>query len=288
MRNRPQYPRRLLTRSTAAVSTAAGFSLLELAITLAVLTVLLGGLLVPLSTQIAQRNESSTQRTLDDINEALLGFAASNGRLPCPAVGASGVESFALGGDASNGACQGVFGQVAIGFIPAATLGLSQIDSDGFAIDAWGGTQNRIRYAVWVDTLNGSANPFTRKDGMRAATMTWVGSAELLHVCASGSGVVAAGVTPGAHCATAPGGDDVANALTRNAPVVVWSVGANGATGGTSTDEIQNPNPINPTASADRIFVSHTRSGTPEFDDLVTWMSAGRLVNRLIVAGQLP
>jgi hypothetical protein len=84
------------------------------------------------------------------------------------------------------------------------------------------------------------------------------------------------------HCAAT---GDNSNMLTNNAPVVIWSVGANAPTGGTSSDEAQNPNNA---ASQDRIFVSHVRSALPEFDDIVTWMSAGRLVNRMIVTGQLP
>jgi prepilin-type N-terminal cleavage/methylation domain-containing protein len=263
----------------------AGFSLLELAITLAVLTILLGGLLVPLATQIAQRNESATQKMLEDIREALLGYAAANGRLPCPATSASnGLESFAVGGDASNGDCGNASGGAFIGFVPGVTLGITPLDAQGFAVDAWGTTQNRIRYAVSSETLNSVTNPFTRAGGMRSATMSWVGGAELLHVCASGTGVAQGGSPAAWHCAA---GGDASNTLTYNAPVVLWSVGANAGTGGTSTDEIQNPNPVN-SSSLDRIFVSHVQSGTPEFDDIVTWMSASRLVNRLIVAGQLP
>jgi prepilin-type N-terminal cleavage/methylation domain-containing protein len=261
-----------------------GFSLLELAITLAVVGLLLGGLLVPLSTQIAQRNESATQKQLEDIREALLGFAAANGRLPCPASATSkGLESFAAGGDASTGDCGNASGGAFIGYVPGVTLGLSQVDAEGFAVDALGNNAyNRIRYAVSSDTLNGIVYPFTRFGGMRSASMSWVASAELLHVCASGSGVA---VTGGAwHCAA---GGDSTNTLTFNAPVVVWSTGANSSTGGTSSDEIQNPNPVN-ASSLDRIFVSRTRSANPEFDDLVTWMSSGRLVNRMIVSGQLP
>jgi prepilin-type N-terminal cleavage/methylation domain-containing protein len=255
----------------------AGFSLLELAITLAVIALLLGGLLVPISTQIAQRNESATQRTLEEIMEALLGFAAAHGRLPCPATATSGgLESFAVAGDATNGNCESFSG-----FVPAATLGVTPVDAQGFAVDAWGLPQNRIRYALSNEALNSIANPFSRSGGMRSATMSWVGAAELLHVCASGAGI--GGTAPNLHCA---GGNDLSNTLTNNAPVVLWSVGANGATGGTSADETHNPNAFS--AGQDRIFVSHVRSANPEFDDIVTWMSAGRLVSRMIVAGQLP
>ena len=258
----------------------SGFSLIELAVALAIIAVVLGAVLVPLTTQISLRNETATQKLLEQISEALLGYAAAAGRLPCPATeNSDGAEDFAAGGDATNGVCQSNWG-----FVPAVTLGLSSVDGRGFAVDAWGTTQNRIRYAVASDTLNGVQNPFTRAGGMRTATMAWLVSAELLHVCASSADVLA-----GTHCTTTLP-YDATNTLTNNAPAVIWSVGPNaGTTGGNSNDERQNPNPntINP-SSADRIFVSHVRSGAPEFDDIVTWLSAPRLINRMIVAGQLP
>ena len=279
-----------LKRSTSNVpvpSRASGFSLLELAITLAVLTVLLAGLLVPLSTQIAQRNETATQKILEDVREALLGFAAATGRLPCPATGATGVESFAAGSSASDGNCGNASGGAFIGFVPGVTLGLTQLDRNGFPVDAWGSNPyNRIRYAVHSEPLNNVQFALTKNEGMRTAGMTWIATEELLHVCASGTGVSLSATPPaGWHCSA--GTSPETNTLTTSAPVVVWSTGANSATGGTSSDEIQNPNPVNGT-SRDRIFVSRTRSANPEFDDLVTWLSASRLINRMIVAGQLP
>ena len=211
-----------------------GFSLLELAIALAVVGLLLGGLLIPLSTQVAQRNESATQKQLDEIKEALLGFAAANGRLPCPASAASkGLESFAAGGDASNGDCGNASGGAFIGFVPGVTLGLSQVDAEGFAVDAWGNNPyNRIRYAVSSDTLNSVQYPFTRFGGMRSATMSWVASAELLHVCATGTGVA---LTGGAwHCAA---GGDATNTLTFNIPGSSKGAGTFSPTGVASSGE---------------------------------------------------
>ena len=62
--------------------------------------------------------------------------------------------------------------------------------------------------------------------------------------------------------------------LASNAAIVVWSVGSNGATGGASAHEAQNPNPNG--GSADRIFVSRGASNVAghEFDDIVTWVPA--------------
>ena len=61
-----------------------GFTLLEIAISLALLAVLAIGIMVPLVSQLQQRNVAMTEKTLNDVKDALLGFAAVNGRLPCP------------------------------------------------------------------------------------------------------------------------------------------------------------------------------------------------------------
>ena len=61
----------------------AGFSLVELAMVLFIISLVVGGLLVPMATQLEarQRNEATIQ--LEQIREALYGFAILNGRLPC-------------------------------------------------------------------------------------------------------------------------------------------------------------------------------------------------------------
>lgn len=254
--------------------TRRGFTLIELAVALLIVTVLLGAILVPVSTQVVQRKISDSQKALEDAKEALLGFAVANGRLPCPASATSnGVESFASGGSAADGNCSNFFD----GFLPAVTLGLTPVDDAGYAVDGWGGTQNRIRYAVSNETVATVTNPFTKASGMRSATMASMATTNLLYVCGSGTGVVA-----GTSCGTAV-------KLTDGAPVVVWSTGANAATtGGASVDEAQNPNPNG--GSADKIFVYHTISNLAgsEFDDIVTWIAVGTLASRMVAAGQLP
>ncbi len=75
-------------RDTVSARTGSGqkgFSLIELAIVLVVVALLIGGLLVPLSMQIEQQRIRDTQKTLEEIKEALVGFAIANGRLPRPA-----------------------------------------------------------------------------------------------------------------------------------------------------------------------------------------------------------
>jgi hypothetical protein len=71
---------------------------------------------------------------------------------------------------------------------------------------------------------------------------------------------------------------------------VIYSIGPNGRTGGTSTDEAQNPNPNS--ADTDRLFVSRSYRGegtaAGEFDDVLVWLSPHILYNRMVAAGKLP
>jgi hypothetical protein len=255
------------------------------------MAIVAAGILVPLVMQIEQRNIQTTESTITDLKEALLGFASINGRLPCPATAAagSGVEQFAAGNSAATGECAAFWGVV-----PGQTLGITPVDRQGYVLDAW---NNRIRYAVLSQPLGNPATtrPYTRTNGLRIASLSAIQSALLLapsaapppflQVCASAVGVIA-----GVSCtnpAVAGGGS---NALTGNAVVVLWSSGPNTATtGGTGTDEAQNPNQRNE-ASTDALFVSHTRSddAVNPFDDVVNWLSINTLVNRMVAAGQLP
>jgi prepilin-type N-terminal cleavage/methylation domain-containing protein len=241
----------------------AGFSLTELAVVLVIVALLIGGMLLPLTTQYDLRYVAETQKTLSNIREALLGYAAANGRLPCPASAASnGVESFAAGGDASNGNCSNFYD----GFLPAVTLGISPTDQNGYALDAW---SQRIRYAVYTDGTN---HYLTRTDGIKTATMASISAGSAIAVCATATGIAAAS------CNTA-------QPLTTNAPAVFFSLGKNAATGGTGTDEAANLN-------NDAVFIYHDPTPSSvangEFDDIVSWLSLNILYNRMIAAGKLP
>ena len=111
----------------------AGFSFLELAVAMFILTLLLGSILVPLATQVEQRQISETQRIMEQARDALLGHAVAFGYLPCPDTDNDGAENVAAGQCASIGA-----NNIAHGNLPWQTLGLA-------GSDAWG---NRIRYAI--------------------------------------------------------------------------------------------------------------------------------------------
>ena len=62
-----------------------GFTLVEMAIVMLIVALLLGGLVPTLSSQVDQRHASETSKQLDEIQQALIGYAIIYGRLPCPA-----------------------------------------------------------------------------------------------------------------------------------------------------------------------------------------------------------
>lgn len=247
-----------------------GFTLVEMAMVLAIVALLLTGLVPTISSQVEQQRMRETRKQLEEIQQALIGYAIVNGRLPCPASPNGNGEENPIGG----GSCANFFN----GYVPATTLGIeSAIDNQGkkgFAVDAWG---NRIRYAVtsWSKTTAPTINNvYTTVGGIGSAGISNL--APNLLVCAN---AIASGFG-GASCGTD-------NALTSGdgVPVVVFSTGKNGGYGGSGTDEAANLN-------NNRVYVSHTptheATANGEFDDLVIWISNHLLIGRMVAAGKLP
>src|SRR3989441_3690608 len=94
-----------------------GFSLVELAVALAIIALLIAGALIPLSTQMDVRNVADTRRSMESMRDAIIGFAQANGRLPCPADGtvAAGVAG------AGTEPVRGTGGPAAFGAVAWAT-----------------------------------------------------------------------------------------------------------------------------------------------------------------------
>ena len=242
-----------------------GFSLLEIAVALAILAIAFAALAVPLASQVQARRVDEARRQLAEARDAVLGFAAAHGRLPCPATLASrGYEAFALDGDTANGRCADFHGA----FLPAAALGMGALDDAGFVRDPWGTPASRIRYAVHSGAINGVPQALTRSGGMAQATLGGLGAApHYLYVCASGATVDNAGCGP------------AANQLTRRAAFVLLSPGPNAATTA-GEDESRN-------VDGDAVFVARDPS-EGGFDDLLEWGSIHLVIHRLVTAGRLP
>jgi len=132
-----------------------GFTLIELAIVLFIITLILGGVLTPLSQLIIERQSSDTRRTIEAARLALVGYALRQadrlGPLPCPEVRPSNSQNLlnanmadGLEDRLEDGSCATLSGN-----LPWKTLGLAEGD-------AWG---NHFGYAVaqeWTH-LSGSA-----------------------------------------------------------------------------------------------------------------------------------
>lgn len=242
-----------------------GFTLVEMAIVLVILGFVLGALLLPLQAQRSQLFQSQTDNTLDIARKALLGYAQSKGRLPCPAIATSNGMEAPLGGTKCV---------TQLGYLPAATLGIQPTDSNGFAIDAW---NNRIMYAVAQNNAGGLPTPdFTTANDM--STVSIVNLTPELRVCNSASGITAT---------TCSGGSET-NYAINNAAAVIYSLGPTGSQAAGGNDENVNPKlPTDPKS----VFVSHDVAAAGavggEFDHMVVWISPYVLYNAMIEAGQL-
>jgi prepilin-type N-terminal cleavage/methylation domain-containing protein len=229
-----------------------GFTLIELAIVLVVITILIGGLAMPLSAQIQARRIAETKKLMEEAREAIIGYAMGNvtadtvdknrSFLPCPDTDVDGVVDGTEDRD-DDGSCLAYEG-----WFPSVTLGTA-------TQDAWG---NRLRYRVtarFADTSGASPGFVNTDDGD-------------IQICS------------GSNCATGK--------VAENVPLVLLSHGPNGraalSLGGvrlgdpSGADELEN-------ADTDEIFVSRvpTTADHPngEFDDLVVWLSNSLLTGRI-------
>lgn len=261
---------------------SGGFTLAELAVVLIVVSLLLGGMLMPLGSQQEMRDRHETAKALATIAESLIGFALSNGRLPCPAVptlaaGAGGVCP--PGGSALVAGCEATTGTGATlacsdihGVLPWATLGLPESD-------AW---SNRYSYRV--------AEHFAR--GINPSQTDWGADCALNPPDHSGDYKPTLGDGPrqAAFALCTRGNIGVLDAvggttLVGDLPAIVVSHGRSGGgawtpqgirTAAMSAEETEN-------ADDDADFVANAT-----IDDQVQWIPRSLLMNRMLMAGRLP
>jgi prepilin-type N-terminal cleavage/methylation domain-containing protein len=106
-----------------------GFTLIELAVVLVILTILAGGLLMPVATRIKNNQIQEARRYLGEVNEALIGFAIHHEKLPCPSSDEDGKSDNLSPRE---------------GFLPWQTIGVAPTDP-------WG---NTLRYRIGVDCVD--------------------------------------------------------------------------------------------------------------------------------------
>ena len=113
-------------RTITIRSAQNGFTLVELTIVLVIVALLIGGMLLPLSTQRDLQNTREAQRQLSEIKDALLGYTVITGHLPCPMP----VTVIALA-DAGYGMAPATCAAGAEGILPWKTLGVLEVDPWG-------------------------------------------------------------------------------------------------------------------------------------------------------------
>ena len=243
-----------------------GFTLIEMAIVLIILTLVVGGALVPLGAQIEQRRQAETRKSLDEIKEALIGYAIANKALPCPStLSGSTPTGFAAGSCTTS---------TSTGYLPWATLGITRQD-------AWG---NLFAYAV---SASFTASPIALPPSGPSPTFT-IQSRD-------GSGNKTALSNANAIPA-------VVISFGKNAYGALNADGISQAT--PSTFSNQNPDECLNVKGSTNSTISCSGSDTPyfsrtpsppgtatslggEFDDMVVWISPNVLFNRMVAAGQL-
>jgi len=265
-----------------AIVRQRGFTLVELAVVIVIIALVIGSILVPLGTQVEQRRIAEAQKQLEEIKEALVGYALAQTApfLPCPdrangatTTGLNGVINSANDGIedvATTGACEDREGN-----LPWATLGIA-------SADPWG---NRYRYRP-------SAEFAQRPPAASFGLATQSGAAPNgVVVCATAACTSLLTVTlPSANAPVAvilshgPNGFGAVNAETA-VPSVTPLMRENPV----SNDEIENASGFGPAAAG--VFVSRAPSprdaAAGEFDDIVTWLSPHTLRNRMVAAGRL-
>jgi len=232
---------------------ARGFTLIELAIALFVIALLLGSLLVPLATQVEQRQIAETEKSIEQIKEALVGYAVANGYLPCPDVMSGTGANDGVEDVAANGKCRDSDGN-----LPWVTLGIG-------ATDVW---NNRFRYhpdSSFAQRAPSALFGLTTHADVRV----WASAAHATPLTSGGGNSAAAVIL--SHGKNGRSAMSAATNILNPAPL--------------GPDELQN-------ADGTLDFVSRPPSpegsAAGEFDDIVSWLPKYVLYNRMVGAGRLP
>jgi prepilin-type N-terminal cleavage/methylation domain-containing protein len=230
-----------------------GFTLLEMAVVLLIVGLLLSGLLPTLSAQAEQQRIADTRKQMNEIRDALLGFAVSKGRLPCPADGTLTSENNA-GMELTAGSGVAMVCSSNRGVVPWVTLGVNETD-------AWG---RRYSYRITSTFADG-------EDG--TGSNCAVSSGVSFQLCSLGNLTVY----------KTSGGAKVSD----NLPAVIVSHGQNGLGAYTPQGNQINGSIADESENADNNNSFVSKEFTTSFDDLVLWLSPNLLFNRMVYAGRV-
>lgn len=246
---------------------------------LLIVGILLAGVMMPLSIQRELRSYADTKKTMDQINEALMGFVLINGRLPCPASGTIADGAANAGTELLSGnSCTSI-----TGVIPWVTLNVPETDE-------WGG-----RFTYRVSSVFADKHP----------PNTWGGCTPPVDPAAPTSfALCSSGDMKVQGRTTAKAAFDMTNLAL---PAVFISHGKNGygaygrqgnllfAVPAPNADETTNATPgtvkfMSREKTDASSSCSDSAGTTPvcEFDDLVAFIPLTTLMNRMVVSGKLP
>ncbi len=280
-----------------------GFTLVEIAIVLLIVTILLGYTVALFPRQQELKQYRAVNQQMDQIIAAIIGFAQINGRLPCPsAPNTGGNENGGGGADCGN------YG----GFVPVNTLGITgRLNADSLLLDPWG---NPYRYYVTDNDFNGlGGSDFVRTGEMRLVGL--VDSDLDTYIDLDGQYVICdqADATLDDLCDFPPAVPVFGNAVGAGgpyagAPFVLVSHGKNWNEGAAAGDELVNMGATLTTAlttpmangpagqayflkdeeAGETTFVRRITGFADNYDDVVKWVSPNILFSKMIEAGQLP
>lgn len=256
-----------------------GFTLLEMAVVLVIVTLIAGAGLSMVSALRTNQGVSTARTKQEAFKSALITFISRNQRLPCPAIEtlAPGAVGYGVenGGPGACGATAIAGGAVQRGVLPWVSLGLSDAD----ALDGW---NNRFSYFV-VQVATANPTPAAPLSGMRGGIAVHSGTPVALGLPATGNQINA--------CSTTPGD----NGCNIAAVALIVSYGDNGS-GAFTANGKQLPPPIatavlelenTDTADASFVQTGYSTNEANPFDDILLAMAPADLLGPLERNGSL-
>ncbi len=233
-------------------SAEAGFTLIEMAIVLAIVGLLLGGGLLAVAPVLENAKRKATVERMDRIEDALVLYTIRNSRLPCPADGSIANTNANYGSAQPTTATTTCTITDGKSVIPWRTLGLEEaISSDG-----WG---SRFSYQVTVSTL-------TNTNTMLRSTSTYPSGTLVVNNIA---GTEVTNSTDRAAFVLISHGKHAIGAYTgSSSPTLVSGPGT------ASAGETANNDGATPFVQNQQIDLSSSI-----FDDIVRWRTAAYIIN---------
>ncbi|MBF0368691.1 MAG: type II secretion system protein [Magnetococcales bacterium] len=291
------------------MTSMSGVTLIEVAVVLVILSLMVGMALTPMGTQMENVYRSRTERTMEEIRDALFGFFLANGRLPCPDTDADGYENRDQDDTANvtpNKIRCGVYDGISGVFSLEVNGDLPYLDLGVTGVDAWGRN--------FIYQVTGEFADEIGEDTAKSPTMTSVNcdSPPSQSTISLATGIIPVDITGGdgpfcngdiqiweseeacndaGACDDSDIFEDVEGLLAANVPVIVISQGAQpvrvgSLPGGRKSDEVEN----DIENDDDNVFIDRVFSNVQghEFDDMVMWISASALKKQLVDVGKLP